>query len=154
MRRGANDERNTAMAFERRSAILHISYPASSCSLTSWTLRLYSSLPCANRSAVSLAFADRSLYLDDRHVVGISVCHCPQLCTRQCRGQLLQQLLQSVHSPHCTRANQQLCCRLILDTWIYSEDPMVHNRQLILYCLVPARLSPGSRDPKASDDLQ
>lgn len=88
-------ERRTAMGFERPFCI----YPASSCSPTR-ALRLYSSLHCANRSAVSLAFADRSLFLDDRHVGGISVCHCAQPCTRQCR----RQLRQSVHFPHSTRA--------------------------------------------------
>lgn len=100
--RGAKDERRTAMGIARRSAFLHIPRYLISCSPTSWTRWLYSFLPCANRSAVSLAFADRSLYLDNHYeyVVGISVCHCARLRTRQCR----RQLRKSFHFPHCTWA--------------------------------------------------
>ena len=94
------------------------------------------------------SIADRSLYLDIRHVVGLFVCLYAQLCTYQCR----RQYYQSVHFPHRTRAKRKLCCGLIMDTWIYSEDPMDHNHRFILYCLVPASPWPGLW-AAASDDL-
>lgn len=88
-----------APKIERRTAMAFLHLPGFFVLTNSGTQVVFVLTLCKSQRCL-LAFADRSLYLDDRHVGGISMCHCAQPCTRQCR----RQLRQSVHFPHSTRA--------------------------------------------------